>query len=63
MTVEKKKETVEKMSATDLLKTYDSCIRTFNPLDEDKCENYEIVRIELLSRLAKFDGIKEVIGL
>lgn len=63
MTVEKKKEKVEKMSATDLLKTYDWCINTFNPLDVEKCESYVVTRNEIFSRLAKLDGIKEVIGL
>ena len=63
MTVEKKKEKVEKMSATDLLKAYDLYINTFNPLDAERCENYAVVRNEIFSRLAKLDGIKEVIGL
>ena len=34
-----------------LLARYDWYIQNFNPVDEDRCENYELVKTEILRRL------------
>ena len=59
MTEEKRKERVEKLADMDgetLLENYDFYVRQFNPLDEEFCETFHLIKAEVLKRL---NGSKE----
>ena len=49
-----REEKVEKVKAVDdgmLLECLINWAMTFNPCDPDKCENYEVVKAEILRRM------------
>lgn len=53
MTLEEKRKTVEKLSGADLIAAYKTYHAKFNPLDEDCCESFEVIKTEIVNRLLK----------
>ena len=44
-------EIIRKDTPEQLLARYDWYCANFNPVDDDRCENYELVRAEILRRM------------
>jgi hypothetical protein len=55
MTREEKIEIVKDLTGDKLLEAYDTHVKTFNPFDYERIENYNIIKDEVLRRLNKED--------
>ena len=53
MTLEEKRKITEKLSGADLIAAYKTYHAKFNPLDEDCCESFEVIKTEIVNRLLK----------
>ena len=51
LTKEEKIAKVKAMSPEQLLESWKWYSKHFNPIDDDICESYEIVRVEILERM------------
>ena len=50
-------ETAKNLSGKDLIKALDWHRINFNPIDNDRCESYDILKDELIKRLDAYDEI------
>ena len=58
MTFKEKKKCVEKLSADDLFAAYETFRTQFNPLDEDFCESFEVIKAEIYRRVKAYELLK-----
>ena len=50
-TKEEKISILKGLSADDLIKTYRVFSKLFDPFDDDNCESFELVKLEIIERL------------
>lgn len=53
MTKEQKAEALRQFKGDSLLDFYDYCAKHFNPFDDDFIETFELLKIEMLTRLSR----------
>ena len=53
LTKEQKIKKVESLDAEQLLGAFQYYEKNFNPIDDDCCESYSIIRAEIIKRLTK----------
>lgn len=60
MTREEKIEIVKDLTGDKLLEAYDIHVKTFNPFDDERVENYNVIKYEVLRRLNKEDWLCQI---